>query len=189
MDLSETEVNILKEIQRLNNGTYEKADEVFASVDTLKEEKTTLETEKANLEEKNSEFEQKILESEEKISTLETERNEIQASYDAQTETLNSVNSELDTLKQYKLDIEQKQKDDLFAQYSTKLEASVIEEYKEKASEYTVDSLDRELAYELVVTNSNLLADSIEKMFPLVEDLFTPNIEGMKEPTLDKYKK
>ena len=184
MDLSETEVNILKEIQRLNNGTYEKADEVFASVDTLKEEKTTLETEKANLEEKNSEFEQKILESEEKISTLETERNEIQASYDAQTETLNSVNSELDTLKQYKLDIEQKQKDDLFAQYSTKLEASVIEEYKEKASEYTVDSLDRELAYALVKSNPSVFSqDNGGARVP--KETHKTGIEAI----LDKYKK
>ena len=38
--------------------------------------------------------------------------------------------------------------------------------------------LGEELAYELVVTNSNKIADSIEKMFPLVEDLYTPNIEG-----------
>lgn len=38
--------------------------------------------------------------------------------------------------------------------------------------------LGEDLAYELVVTNSNAIADSIEKMFPLVEDLYTPNIEG-----------
>lgn len=156
MDLSESEVNILKEIQRLNNGTYEKADEIFASVSTLEKTKTVLEAEKTSLEEKNSEFEQKILESEEKIFTLETEKNEIQASYDAQTETLNTLNSELDALKQYKLDVEGKQKEDILAQYSSKLEATVIDEYKENISKYTVESLDRELAYVLVKSNPSV---------------------------------
>ena len=184
MDLSESEKTILEKIQQLNNGTYEKADEVFASVETLEQEKSTLETEKSELAEKNSEFEQKILDANETISTLETERDEIKASYDAQTETLNSLNTELDGLKQYKLDVENKQKEDLFAQYSSKLDAGVIEEYKGKASEYTVDGLDRELAYVLVKSNPTVLSqDSGEGRVPKVSQ--KTGIEAI----LDNYKK
>jgi chromosome segregation ATPase len=184
MDLSESEKNILAEIQRLNNGTYEKADEIFASVETLTQEKADLEVVNNDLTEKNSEFEQKILDANETISTLETERDEIQASFDAQTETLNSLNTELDNLKQYKLDIEDKQKEDLFAQYSSKLDNSVIEEYKGKASEFTVDGLDRELAYVLVKSNPTVLSQEAgEGRVPK-----TGHKTGI-EAILDNYKK
>ncbi|MDD6467129.1 MAG: PolC-type DNA polymerase III [Erysipelotrichaceae bacterium] len=41
--------------------------------------------------------------------------------------------------------------------------------------------LGEELAYELVVTNTHRIADQIEKMFPLYEDLHTPSIDGCEE--------
>ena len=41
--------------------------------------------------------------------------------------------------------------------------------------------LDKDLAYEIVVTNTNAIADSIEKVIPLKDGTYPPRIEGDKE--------
>ena len=46
-------------------------------------------------------------------------------------------------------------------------------------SEY--EYLGETLAFELVVDNSNLICDQVEKVFPIQEELFTPSIEGCEE--------
>lgn len=154
MDVSEVEKNVIEHIQTLNGGTYEKADEVYESVATLTEEKDAAVQAKTDLEAtyatEKSEFEQKITECETEICTLKTERDEVVAKFNQQTETLNEMTEKLEGLKQYKLDVETEQKQQLLAQYSSKLSADVLEGYKEKFSEYTVEGLDRELAYVLV---------------------------------------
>ena len=50
---------------------------------------------------------------------------------------------------------------------------------KDMLNEY--EYLGPELAHELVVTNSNLISDQIEKIFPIQEELFTPSIEGCED--------
>lgn len=139
VDVTEKEKATLDTLRNLNGGTYELVNE-------------NLEHAQENAE-KISGFELKVTELENNIATLNTEKSEIQSNYELEHQKVESLTAENEGLKQYKLSIEAEQKNAVFAEYKDKLSEEILDTYREKAAEYSVADLDKELAYELKKTN------------------------------------
>ena len=177
VDVSESEKSTLDTLRSLNGNTYELVSDVLTNA-------------QENFE-KVSEFSTKIEELNETVSTLTTERDNANASigeYTTQLETangtINSLNEELNTLKEFKLNIETKQKEAVIDEYTENLSEEIIESYRAKISEYSVEELDMRLAYELKKTNSSIFTkNSDEGIVP--KDTQTDGITAI----LSKYKK
>ena len=177
VDVTENEKSTLDTLRSLNGNTYELVSDVLTNA-------------QENFE-KVSEFSTKIEELNETVSTLTTERDNANASigeYTTQVETangtINSLNEELNTLKEFKLNIETKQKEAVIDEYVENLSEEIIETYRAKISEYSVEELDMRLAYELKKTNSSIFTkNSDEGIVP--KDTQTGGITAI----LSKYKK
>lgn len=177
VDVTEGEKSTLDTLRSLNGNTYELVSDVLTNA-------------QENFE-KVSEFSTKIEELNETVSTLTTERDNANASigeYTTQLETangtINSLNEELNTLKEFKLNIETKQKEAVIDEYTENLSEEIIESYRAKISEYSVEELDMRLAYELKKTNSSIFTkNSDEGIVP--KDTQTDGITAI----LSKYKK
>lgn len=139
VDVTEKEKATLDTLRDLNGGTYELVNE-------------NLEHAQENAE-KISGFELKVTELENNIATLNTEKSAIQSNYELEHQKVESLTAENEGLKQYKLSIEAEQKNAVFAEYQDKLSEEILDTYREKAAEYSVADLDKELAYELKKTN------------------------------------
>lgn len=177
MDITEEEKNTLDTLRTLNGDTYEVVNEVLSNA-------------QENFE-KVSEFSTKIEELNENVSTLTTERDNANAQvgeYTAQLETANgtiaNLNEELNSLKDYKLGIETKQKEAVIEQYTEHLSEEILDNYRNKISEYSVEELDMRLAYELKKSNSSIFTkNSDEGLVP--KDVPADGITAI----LSKYKK
>lgn len=139
VDVTEKEKTTLDTLRDLNGGTYELVNE-------------NLEHAQENAE-KISGFELKVTKLENNIATLNTEKSAIQSSYELEHQKVESLTAENEGLKQYKLSIEAEQKNAVFTEYKDKLSEEILDTYREKAAEYSVADLDKELAYELKKTN------------------------------------
>lgn len=139
VDVTEKEKTTLDTLRDLNGGTYELVNE-------------NLEHAQENAE-KISGFELKVTELENNITTLNTEKSAIQSNYELEHQKVESLTAENEGLKQYKLSIEAEQKNAVFTEYKDKLSEEILDTYREKAAEYSVADLDKELAYELKKTN------------------------------------
>jgi len=177
VDVTESEKNTLDTLRALNGDTYELVSE-------------TLTNAQENFE-KVSEFSAKIEELNNSISTLEAERDNANTQigeYTTQLETanstINSLNEELDSLKEYKLNIETQQKEAVIGEYSEHLSEEILNSYREKFSEYTVEDLDMRLAYELKKTNSSIFTKSSDEGF-VPKDTPADGLTAI----LSKYKK
>ena len=170
IDVTEEEKNALATIQALNGGNYVKADETFSKVE--------------DLEEKISDFEQKIEEKDTAISTLTTERDDAQHNYENAENTIATLNSELETLKSYKLQIETKEKEEVLSKYSEQLNDEILTSYREKIADYTASDLDKDLAYELVKSNPTIFTKNPQPRY-IPKD----GPKGGIEEILAKYRK
>lgn len=139
VDVTEKEKATLDTLRDLNGGTYELVNE-------------NLEHAQENAE-KISGFKLKVTELENNIATLNTEKSAVQSSYELEHQKVESLTAENEGLKQYKLSIEAEQKNAVFTEYKDKLSEEILDTYREKAAEYSVADLDKELAYELKKTN------------------------------------
>ena len=170
VDVTEEEKNALATIQALNGGNYVKADETFSKIE--------------DLEGKISDFEQKIEEKDTAISTLTTERDDAQHNYENAENIITALNSELETLKSYKLQIETKEKEEVLSKYSEQLNDEILTSYREKIADYTASDLDKDLAYELVKSNPAIFTKNPQpQYFPKDEP------KGGIEEILAKYRK
>lgn len=163
IDVNEKEKQSLETIRSLNSGTYEKLEENFVAADSFDEEK--------------AQYEQKITENETSIATLEQEVANHQA-------TIAQLNSDLQTLEEYKLNIESEQKQQIIEKYSGQLDEDVISAYSEKIGEYTIDGLEKELAFELVQSTPSIFTQQEPQRRIPVDD----HKSGV-DAILEKYKK
>lgn len=139
VDVTEKEKATIDTLRQLNGDTYELVSENLVNADSNAE--------------KISGFELKVTELENNIATLNTEKSAIQSNYELEHQKVESLTAENEGLKQYKLSIEAEQKNAVFAEYKDKLSEEILDTYREKAAEYSVADLDKELAYELKKTN------------------------------------
>lgn len=178
VDVTEDEKQALATIQALNGGTYEKIDESFAEIENLKEQNS-------EFEQKNSEFEQKIEEQADSIATLTTERDELTNKFTQASEQIETLNQTINTLNEYKLTKETEEKQAIINKYADKLNEDIITSYKDNMSEFTLEALDKELAFELVKSNPSIFSLENSDSFRIPKNGSTHKSEI--EQLLDKY--
>lgn len=181
VDVTEDEKKSLELIQSLNNGTYEKIDEVFSS---LKQE--------------NENFESKINEMNDSISTLTTERDNAVAQYTEANEllveaqqSLNEAKNNIENLQNtnnelysFKEGIELSQKQEIISSYSEILNKEVLDKYFENISNFGIEELDKELAYEAKKNNPTIF-NKVSSSTPMIpKDHVVTGVEAI----LNKYK-
>ena len=177
VDVTEQEKSTLETLRALNGGTYELVSDVLTDA-------------QKNFEQV-SEFSTKIEELNETIATLSSEKEsanaqigEFTAQLDEAQGAIASLNEELDALKQYKLNIETQQKNSVIEEYAEHLADEILDAYREKIDDYTVESLDKELAYELKKNSSSFFTkDGNDGYVP--KDVPLTGIDAI----LSKYKK
>ncbi len=151
LDVTENEKQTLETLRTLNGGTYELVSDVLVNA-------------QENFD-KNSEFSAKIDELNETIVTLNTEKDSFSAQLEEANSNIASLTAENDSLKNYKLDIETQQKNAVIDEYSEHLSDEILDSYREKIGEYTVEELDMHLAYELKKSNSSVFTKAPESGF------------------------
>ena len=95
------------------------------------------------------------------------------------------MNQTINTLNEYKLAKETEEKQAIINKYADKLNEDVIDSYRKNMSEFTLEALDKELAFELVKSNPSIfsLEDSDSFRIPKNESTHKSEIEQL----LDKY--
>ena len=109
----------------------------------------------SELSEKVSNYEKEKVESDEKISTLVQEKENLQAEY---TKLDEETKAQIEELSAYKANDEREKKVALISTYNDKLDKESIDKFVEGVDNYTLDSLDKELAYTLVKSNPSLFS-------------------------------
>jgi len=177
VDVTEAEKSTLDTLRSLNGNTYELVSDVLTNA-------------QENFE-KVSEFSTKIEELNETVSTLTTERDNANAQigeYTTQLEsangTIESLTGELNSLKDYKLGIETKQKEAVINEYTEHLSEETLNTYRAKISEYSAEELDMRLAYELKKSNSSIFTKNSDGGI-VPKDIPTDGLTAI----LSKYKK
>ena len=171
--MTEKEKETLDTLRVLNGDTYELVNENLSNA------------------EKNAndcaEFSTKIEELNSTITTLNTEAENVQAKveeletqYTTVTEQNSALLEEVEELKNYKKGVETEQKESVISEYSDKLSEEVIEAYREKFDEYTVEDLDMHLAYELKKSGSSIV-DFTQKSGRIPKDQPLTGINGILE--------
>ena len=178
VDVTEQELNTLNTLRALNGDTYELVSDVLTNAQQNSEQV--------------SEFSTKIEELNETVTTLNSEKTEIEAQvteYTSQLQTANdtisSLNNELDSLKQYKLGIETQEKNSIIEEYSEHLAEEILDKYRENLDNYTAEDLDKELAYELKKNNSSFFTKDGKNEGYVPKDVPLDGIAAI----LSKYKK
>ena len=151
IDVTEEEKVTVDTLRRLNGETYEKVEPV-------------LENAKENFE-KISELEGKKVELENSVSTLNTEKSTLEEKFNLSQGENETLKNEIEALKSYKLDIENKKKESVLSEYENQLSDEILNSYKEKINEYSVIDLDKELAYELKKANISAFTKQPEQKF------------------------
>lgn len=175
--VTEEEKTALDTLRKLNNNSLN-VEEIFSNKETLEEKINSLEEQK-------TEFEQKIEENNTEISTLNIERDTIQNELDTSKEQVNSLIKENESLKNFKLAVEMKEKEEVINKYSESLDKEVIDKYTQEISNFTKDTLEKELAFELVQSKPSLFSVNTADNGFIVKDKPLEGVAGI----LAKYKK
>lgn len=178
VDVTEQEMSTLNTLRALNGDTYELVSDVLTNAQ-----------QNFDLVSENS---AKIEELNETISTLNSEKSEFETQineYTTQIETANntitSLNEELDSLKQYRLAAETREKNAVIDEYSECLAEEILDNYRQNIDNYSAEELDKELAYELKKTNSSFFAKNGNNEGYVPKDVPLDGIAAI----LSKYKK
>lgn len=186
VDINEAEMNALAALKAVNGGNYEKIDEAFTA-------NANAATEAAQAK---AEFEKQIGELNEKVTTLEADKQtatenyekansllaEAQTSLETANTALNTLKEENATLTAYKAGVEDSEKQAVLDSYTKLLSEDTLSAYKEKLGEYTAESLDKELAYELKKSNPSVFSAN-----PKPQYVPKDNPTGGLEAILSKY--
>lgn len=207
MDVSEAEKNALDALQKLHQNTFEKIDETFVSlqesvngataqieekdltISSLQEEINSINSEHENqvnsLNEEILSLSTKKEEYEQQISTLITERDEINSNFALEKETVNSLREEVQALTNFKLEVEKREKELIISKYADLLDATIIDTFTQKIDEYSAVDIKKELAYQLVETNSAVFTKGQEGAGYIQKEEPTGGLEDL----LNKYRK
>lgn len=110
-------------------------------------------------------------------STLETEVRELRAENEKLKATLHE-------LKEYQNAAEREKKEAVLVKYADLLSEEVVSNYRDKTDDYTVSELEKELAYELVKTRTDVFSSNVQ----VVPHEESHGHESGIEAILNKYK-
>lgn len=185
VDITKEEKATLDAIQKLNGGSFAKAEEVYTVLEDVKtsfaELKNSVEADK----EKFAAIEQKNEENEVAISTLKTERDALQTEKTELETSVASLNSEINELKEFKLAVEKKAKEEVIASYSDNLSDEVVDKFTAEMDNFTAEELEKELVFALAKSNPAIFSKRPESApIPLNNSVPLSGLEAM----LEKYK-
>lgn len=160
IDVTESEKNALEKLRSANEDTYEKVDEVFANAaNKITELEGSLAEEQEKVEVVKNEYEAKLQEAQnEKATELTAKEQEFAAQLQTKESALEQLSQQLEGLKNYKLQIENQEKQNIINQFSSVLSQEVIDEFNNKLGDYTVVELKKDMAlkaFEAGVFNQN----------------------------------
>lgn len=177
MDITETEKSTIETLRKLNGDTYELVSENLQNAD-------------ANFEELNSVREEisacntKIVDLEEKVTTLESEKANSDVALSTANESIKTLTTENEELKEFKYNVEKEQKEAILTEYEMQLTEEILSKYRENLDAYTAIDLDKELAYELKKTNPTVFSKNNQSGYVPKDEL-----KGGIEDILSKYEK
>lgn len=125
-----------------------------------------------------------LVQKDETISTLSVENENLRNSMNERDEQINAFNLKVNELEAFKANVELQEKNAVIAKYSKKVDADTLNAYREKLSDFTAQSLEKELAYELVKAD--------ESLFTVQEGAgYVPQEQSLSgiEALLNSYKK
>jgi len=146
------ELNALNALRAINGGTYEAIDTNY----------TTLQTERDDFSQKAETFSTKVSEHEGTIATLTTDKQNAETSLHTAQARVTELEGEVESLNSFKLKKEKEEKDAVITKYSEQLSKDVISQYNtdERLAEFTAETLEKELAFQLVQSNPGLFTQN-----------------------------
>lgn len=135
IDVSENELQVVNTLRALNGGNYELVNEDLSAA--------------AELKEKNSEFSAKIEELDTALASLQVEKTAADTQFAELQKQFDVLAEENSSLKEYQAQVETEKKSALIDEYKEFLNEEILDSYRERAGEFSVSELDKELAYEL----------------------------------------
>lgn len=175
LDLIQTEYDIVQRL-RENSTSFAAIEEDLQAYSELKEtsanaqaeftsKEEEFESQKVEFENKKSELETQISELQGKIATYETEgqkSEEVKAEFEAK---IAELNAELNTLKNYQLDNENRIKTEYLNKFAKKLPEQVVQELKNKIADFSTEDFRKEVSYEVTNANEGSLLDDKKQEF------------------------
>ena len=144
----------------------EKEKKALEALHELNSDFENIDTHYSQLQNDNQTLATKVDEYENTINSLNEEKGEMQVALNNALEnltnseaTVEDLNKELETLKEYKLNIETTEKMAIINKYAEKLDEAFINNMKEKIAEYTATELEKELAFALVTATPTLFTN------------------------------
>ena len=177
VDVNEEEKHALDILHAMNNNTYEKLDEVV----------TGLQTEVENFNSKIEENNSTIATLQQDKEKLEGELEEANSNYTTALETIETLTSEKDSLNEFKLAAELKEKESVIDKYVTLLDEEQLKNFRDNIDSFTKEQLDKELAFVLVQTKSTIFTNDDNGFIPKDEPALT-GIEAILERQKNKKK-
>lgn len=196
IDVTLDEYNALMDFKTKNNDSFVEAAKVFDDLkaeqdgraldkDTFEKEKSELNAANEKLTNENSDFGKKIEELNSSISTLNTEKEKYTADLASANDTNADLNKQIQTLSDYKHNIETNEKIALIDTYSDKLGEETLKDFKDKIDNFAFVDLEKELAFRWVKSgNAKFTQAQGIGYIPKTEDTKS-GIEGI----LSRYKK
>lgn len=165
VDVTKEEQLALQAVQAINGGSFAALDTNYQkAIDDLaaaQEENATFSAKVTELEEKIQLGDNEKVELKQQISTLNTERDNAKAENDRLNDQFNLLKEEKDNLQSFKDQTILNAKREIIDTYSATLDNAVIEKYTDEfISNFTLEGLEKELAYELVKTGSLFSKDA-----------------------------
>lgn len=150
------------EEEKINDASEEVEEEAEEVVEVEEESEVEEKNEAEELPEEN--FDEKVEknEVEEKLSTLQQDFEILQGKF-------NELEEENKSLREYKAQAEDEKKEGTFDRYSELLSEEVIADFKSKRADYSVDELEKELAYTVMKTSDYAFSKK-ETSVVLVDD-------------------
>lgn len=162
LDVTEEEYNALNALRGMCENTFEKVNEIYES---LQNKVTELTNSLATKEQEAAEYSASLAEKDAKITELnesieafnaqsatdKTHLDEVEASYAAAQEELNS-------LREFKLAVETNTKQAIIDKYAEKLDAEVLKKYTDSMGDFTCEDLEKELSYEFVKATPSIFS-------------------------------
>ena len=185
INVSEAEKTSLEAVKAQNGDSFEKAEEIYATLENLQNTISDLNNTISELNGQISSFEQKIEEGNDTIATLTTERDTANENYNnAQTE-VTTLSAEIEELKTFKANVETNEKLAVIDSYNNKLSDEILESYRNRVTEFSLSDLKKNLAFDLVETNPSIFSNQGQSQYVPKDNVVVGGIEEV----LAKYKK